>query len=292
MRLLSAADVRAAITMPEAIEAMRTAFAQLASGAARVPPRLALETPHGVTLSMPAYTPGMLTVKVVCVNPGNREAGLAAIQGAVLACHPVTGVPLALIDGPSLTQWRTGAATGLATSLLARPEAASLVIFGAGAQSAQQIAGVRAVRELRSVITLRRGDDCTAALAEADIVVTATNSAAPVCSYGQLRPGTHLNAIGAYRTDMRELDEATMAHAKVVVDQRESAVAEAGELQGGVAIHAELGELVLGRRPARETSEELTVFKSVGHGVQDAAIAAAILHGADRLGLGQIFDFG
>lgn len=278
--------------MGEAIAAMRTAFAQLSEGEAVVPPRLAMETPAGVTLSMPAYVPGVVVVKVVSVHPGNARWGRGVVQGAVMVCDDRTGVPRALIEGRSLTALRTGAATGLATDLLARADARRLVIFGAGGQSAQQIAGVRAVREIEEVTVVRRSEDPAAALARADVVVTATSSATPVLAYRMLRPGTHLNAIGAYRPEMRELDEETMMRAKVVVDSREHARAEAGELQGDVAIHAELGEIVRGRREGRTSGEELTVFKSVGNGVQDAAIALAILAGAERLGLGQIFDFG
>ena len=167
-----------------------------------------------------------------------------------------------------------------------------LTIFGAGGQAAQQIAGVRAVRPIAEVRIVRRGEDPSHALAGADIVVTATNSAQPVFSSDQLPDGTHINAIGSYRPDLRELDAATMARATVVVDQRESARAEAGELQGDVAIHPELGEIVLGRHPGRRRPNQVTVFKSVGNAAQDAAIAQAILIAAETLGLGQIFDFG
>jgi ornithine cyclodeaminase/alanine dehydrogenase-like protein (mu-crystallin family) len=289
MRILTAADVAEALTMREAIAAMRSAFAQLSSGAAVVPARTATPTGGGVTLTMPAYLPdGALSVKVVSVNPHNPAVGLATIQGAVLVLDPRTAVPLALIEGRSLTALRTGAATGLATDLLARPDARILTIFGAGGQSAQQIAGVCAVREIEEVRVVRRGE--TADFDRVDIIVTATNSAVPV--FRDPPAGVHINAIGSYRPDMRELDEATMAAAKVVVDSREHARAEAGELQRDTAIHAELGEVVLGKRPGRTGRDEITVFKSVGNAAQDAAIARAILAGAEARGLGQIFDFG
>lgn len=295
MRLLTAADVAQALTMTEAIAAMRIAFVQISSSAAQVPPRVATPSPRGVTLTMPAYLSdrdGALAVKVVSVYPGNRQHGLAAIQGAVLVLDPATGQPQALIDGPSLTALRTGAATGLATDLLAHPDAGVLTIFGAGGQSAQQIAGVRAVRSLRDVRLLRRGDAAASALRDTDIVVTATNSPTPVFPFADLPAGVHVNAIGSYRPEMRELDAETIAHAKVFVDCRHAARAEAGELQGEVPIHAELGELLAGTRPGRTGPEELTVFKSVGHAAQDAAIARAIFEAACEHGLGQIFDFG
>jgi ornithine cyclodeaminase/alanine dehydrogenase-like protein (mu-crystallin family) len=295
MRLLTAADVAQALTMPEAIAAMRLAFSQISSGAAQVPPRVATPSPRGVTLTMPAFLPdseGALAVKVVSVYPENRQHGLSAIQGAVLVLDPATGRLQALIDGPALTALRTGAATGLATDLLARPDARILTIFGAGGQSAQQIAGVRAVRPLSDIRILRRHHSPSAALRDSDIVVTATNSPTPVFPFADLPAGVHVNAIGSYRPEMRELDAETIAHAKVVVDCRHAARSEAGELQGEVPIHAELGELLAGTQPGRTRPEELTVFKSVGHAAQDAAIARAILSAAQAQGLGQIFDFG
>lgn len=298
MLILTADDIAQALTMPEAIAAMRSAFRQISSGAApdvaTVPPRVATPTPAGVTLSMPAYLPeqGALVVKVVSVHPGNAARGLATIQGAVLLLDAHTGELKALLDGRSLTALRTGAATGLATGLLARPEAAVLTIFGAGGQSAQQIAGVQAVRAIREVRVVRRGDPAAVALAGADIVVTATNSATPLFAFEDLPAGVHINAIGSYRPDIRELDAETMRRATVIVDATESARAEAGELQGGVTIHAELGQIVAGLHPGRTRSDEVTVFKSVGHAAQDAAIAHAIVLAAEVRGLGQIFAFG
>jgi len=295
MRILTSADIALAITMPEAMEAMRRAFLQISSGEWMVPPRLAMPTPHGVTLSMPAYLPptaatgGVVTVKVVSVNSGNAKLGVGVIQGAVLVFDDRTGIPRALIEGRALTALRTGAATGLATDLLARKDARELTIFGAGGQAEQQINGVRAVREITKLTVVRRGD-VSGRLK--DIVVTATNSPIPVFRAEQLDPGTHINAIGSYRPEMRELDEATMTRAKVIVDSREASRAEAGELQGGVPVHAELGEILSGRVTGRVGPEEVTVFKSVGNAVQDAAIAAAILESAERRGLGQIFAFG
>jgi len=298
MRILTADDIAQALTMREAIAAMRSAFRQISSGAApdvaTVPPRVATPTPEGITLSMPAYLPEQraLAVKVVSVHPGNAARGLATIQGAVLLLDAQTGELKALLDGRSLTALRTGATTALATELLARPESAVLTIFGAGGQSAQQIAGVRAVRAIREVRVVRRGDPAAVALAGADIVVTATDSATPLFAFEDLPPGVHINAIGSYRPDMCELDNETMHRATIVVDATESARAEAGELQGDVTIHAELGQIVAGLHPGRTRSDELTVFKSVGHAAQDAAIAHAIVVAAEARGLGQIFAFG
>lgn len=297
MRILSSADVAKALTMREAIAAMRHAFPLLSSGAAVVAPRVATPTAEGVTLSMPAYLPAhagrpaALTVKVVSVMPRNSARGLPVVQGAVLVLDDRSGAPVGLIDGRSLTALRTGAATGLATDLLARSDARTLVIFGRGGQSQQQIQGVQAVRPIASPTVLHRGDDPSLALRTADIVVTATNSTTPVFRFDQLAAGVHVNAIGSFRPDMRELDPATMAAGKVFVDSRESAQAEAGELQDGVRIHGELGELVLGLCTGRTAAGELTIFKSVGNAAQDAAIAQMLLASAEANGLGREVDF-
>ena len=266
--------------MPEAIATMRSAFSQLSSGDARVPIRGLLESRSGVTLTMPAYLAGThaLAVKVVSV--------FQKIHGAVLVLNPDTGRAEALLDGASVTAWRTGAASGLATDLMAKPDARVLVIFGAGAQAPRQIEAVRAVRPIQEVRTIRRG--ASFSLADADVIVTATNSAVPLFPFSSLPPSVHLNAIGSFRHDLRELDDETMRRAAVVVDQREAALAEAGEIiQSGCDIHAELGELV-DKTKSLPSDRPITVFKSVGNAAQDAAIAQLILAKARSLGLGQV----
>jgi ornithine cyclodeaminase len=226
---------------------------------------------------------------------------------------------LALLDGATLTAVRTGAAAGLATDRLARPEAATVALFGAGAQARTQLeavchvrairrgwvvarrpeSAVRLVEELRGrgpiPADLRVAATPAEALAEADVVCTATTSRTPVFAGRDVRPGTHVNGVGSFTPEMQEVDAELVARALVVVDARESALAEAGDLvvplrEGRIApehIHAELGEIVTGRRPGRSDAQQITFFKSCGLAVQDAVAAGRALARARQLGLGR-----
>jgi ornithine cyclodeaminase len=324
MLVLSADDVRQALPMADAIGAMRDAFLALAEGRADVPERIHLpvEAHDGVNLVMPAYLQDdaeALALKVVSLYGGNAARGLPRIHAAVLALEPETGRPVALIEGTTLTALRTGAASGLATDLLARPESRTAAIFGAGPQARTQLEAVCTVRRIERAwvhdpdrskaeefvramagkapvpLDLRAAENPGKALAEADIVCTATTAGQPVFADADLKPGTHINAIGSYQPQVQEIPPETVRRARVVVDSREAALAETGDLiqpieQGLIDpehIHAELGELVLGSTPTRSDDEEITLFKSVGVAVQDAAAARAALARAAQLGLGQ-----
>ncbi|WP_448594207.1 ornithine cyclodeaminase family protein [Thermoflexus hugenholtzii] len=311
LSFFTAEDIRRALPMREAIEAMRAAFIAFSEGRAHIPQRLSISIPEqeGITLVMPGYVPpDALGLKVVSVFPRNPARGLPTLSALVVMLDPETGAPAALLDGAFLTAWRTGAASGLATDLLARPDAESLALIGAGAQARTQLLAVAAVRSLRRVrvysrtparaqalIEEMRGQEGIpedialaptpeAAVAEADIVCTATNSSVPVFDGRALRPGTHINAIGSFTLEMRELDEETFRRAaRVVVDSRAAALAEAGEvvwaIQRGILREAdlvELGEIAAGRRPGREGPEEITLFKSVGLAVQDLVAAQRV----------------
>ncbi len=321
LRLLSERDVRQAVTMPEAIEAMRLAFGQLSAGEAVAPVRtaIAVERHGGTALFMPAYLKGSdgLGAKLVSVFPGNAGHGLPTIAGVLVMEDAWTGRPIAVIEAGYLTALRTGAASGLATALLARPEAGVLALFGAGAQARTQLEAVAAVRSLREVrvvtrdpahaagfIEMMRGQpgiperllatSPDAALRDADIVVTATTATTPLFPGEALAPGAHINAVGSHTPGARELDETTVLRSKVVVDSRAACLQEAGDLllpvQAGrwsaERIHAELGEIVLGRTPGRTSPDEITLFKSVGLAVQDIAIGQVVLRKAEALGLG------
>ncbi len=317
--ILTAADVRSAVDMPEAIDAMREAFAALSRGEATVPLRVSLDTERGVVLVMPAHLPSVAAAgaKVVSVHPGNRALGLPSIHAAVLLVDPATGAPTALMDGASLTALRTGAAGGLAAELLAREDARVVALFGAGVQARSQLEAVRCVRaidEVRIVSRTRasaralaaevRGcrayavDDAAEALSGADIVITATSSATPVFPGGRVAPGTHVTGVGSYTPRMQEVDADLVSRAVVVVDQREAALREAGDLIHAVEsgrwkaeeIHAELGEIVAGSKPGRVSPEEITFFKSVGNAAQDMALARRVVDAAARLGLGTEVD--
>jgi ornithine cyclodeaminase len=320
LRILSGADVHAALPMPAAIEAMRRAFGQLSAGQAVMPIRSRLHTEQGLTLLMPAYLrrSGDFAVKVVSVYNDNPAQGLPAVLGAVLVIDPNTGLVRALIDGASLTGQRTGAGGGLAADLLARKDARMVGLFGASVQARVQLQAVMAVRAIEQVRVLSRHLETAQKLAEevaawpgarpprvtiassprevvqdADIVITATSSETPVFDGHDLKPGAHVTGIGTHTATTREVDEATVRRAsKIVVDSREAALAEAGDiLIPGAPIYAELGELVNGVQPGRQSDDEITFFKSVGLAVQDAAAAGAVLAEAEARGLGTVVEW-
>jgi ornithine cyclodeaminase/alanine dehydrogenase-like protein (mu-crystallin family) len=320
LRILSADDVRRALPMAEAVEAMKSAFAQLSVGRANVPLRTPLEVPahNGVTLFMPAYLADddQMAIKIVSVFNDNPAQGLPLIHALVVVVDATTGIPRAAIDGTYLTALRTGAVSGAATDLLSRPDARTVAIFGAGAQGRTQLEAVCAVRPIERAwvfdvdtdgaaiyademttgtsLPVEAAESATEALRQADIVCTATTSSTPVFDDADLRPGAHINAVGAYTPGMQEIPVATVIRAKVVVDHTESSMAEAGDLlipisQGLIAedhIYAELGEITAGRKPGRQPEDDVTLFKSVGVAVQDVAAAARVLAAAERLDLG------
>ena len=265
IRVLSADDVRRALTARDAVDAMRVAFGELSGGTATVPVRSHLESARGLMLVMPVVLAGQpaLGTKVVSVFPDNPARGEPAVQGAVLLLDAETGRARALLDGASLTEIRTAAGSALATELLAPADVDVLAVFGAGAQGRSHVellARTRRLREVRIVsrsgasaerlaarlsedsATLVPDDDSgpppivravrdpAAALDGARLVVTATNSTRPVFDAHRLEPGAHVNAVGSYRPDMQELDADVLRRARVVVGQREAAWQEAGDL--------------------------------------------------------------
>lgn len=322
MRIMTADDVRAALPMSAAIEAMRTAFRALAEGRVAMPQRTALTPPgaQGTLLVMPAALsePGSLGAKLVTVFPQNRARGLPLVGAVVLLIDAVSGRPNALLEGAALTALRTGAASGLATDLLARPEARTAAIFGTGVQARTQLEAVCTVRQVERVWVVSRTREhaerfaremagrapvpphvevmasARRAVAGADIVCTATGASSPVFDGADVRPGTHVNAIGSFTRDMRELDPGLLPRARVVVDQREAARREAGEviacLEAGTLAPSdlvELGEVVASRAAGRGSAAQVTVFKSVGLAVQDVVAAEAALAAARARHLGR-----
>lgn len=318
--VLRAADVLRACPMSDAIAAVGAGFAALSQGRATVPLRLAVPLAEaGVALTMPAALAGSscYSVKVVTVAPANRGAGRPLVGATVLLGDARSGAPLALLDGTSLTALRTGAAGGVAAGVLSRPESAVVALFGAGAQARAQLQALAAVRPLREVrVVTRDPAHCTAfqtwaaadpavgrlamsprsareALAGADVVVTATTSRTPVFPGAALGPGVHVTAVGSYTPEMRELDDATLRGARLVVDQRAAALAEAGELHGRTADEVvELGEVLAGTARGRTDPAERTIFKSVGNAIQDLVVASRVYVRARELGLGEEIAFG
>ncbi|KPJ73928.1 MAG: hypothetical protein AMS14_06110 [Planctomycetes bacterium DG_20] len=325
MQVLDAADVRRALPMADAIEAMKAAFAALSSGRAVVPERIHLAVgPHdGVSLVMPARVDDAggqtVAVKVISLFDRNAERGLARVQAAVLVLEAETGRPVALLEGAALTAIRTGAASGAATDLMARPDSRTAAILGAGVQARTQLEAVCTVRPIETVwvydpaagaaealvaemagrgpvpADVRHAADAREAVTGADIVCAATTSHAPVFADADLKPGAHVNAIGSYQPHVQEVPPETVVRARVVVDSRRTALAETGDLiqpiRAGLItadhVRAELGELVLGRAKGRTSDDEITLFKAVGIAVQDAVAARAALARAEQLGLGQ-----
>ncbi len=325
MIILNGPAVRRALPMDQSVEAMKSAYAALSDERAEVPLRARLPVaPHeAVSLFMPAFVQvpqgEALAVKVVSLYPKNLERGLPLIHAAVLVLEADTGRPLALLEGSTLTAIRTGAASGAATDLLAPEKCRVAAIFGAGVQGHTQLKAVCTVRRIQSVWVydkdtskaealvaemagrepipndLRVASSPQQAVTDADVICTATTSQSPVFNHSDLKPGVHINGVGAYTPDMQEIPSKTVAAARVVVDSRSAALEEAGDLiipiQEGLInenhIHAELGEIILGVKAGREHPGQLTFFKSVGIAVQDAMAAQLALQNAARLGLGQ-----
>lgn len=319
VRIVSAPDLERLVPMRDAIEAVRSGFLSLASGRARVPLRVQLETPSGVMLWMPAAVEGHgFGVKSVAVFPENPSRGLPTIHAAFLLQDLDTGRPVGLVEGACLTALRTGAATGLATELLARKDARIVALLGCGAQAGRQLEAVCVVRDVTQVrvysptpgrreafaawareqpwvrgASVFAAPSPSAAVRGADVVVTATTSRTPVFSADDLSPGAHVNAIGAFTPQMREVPPDVVRSARVVVDSLEAARAEAGDLilaeqEGAFQWEraVELGRLAADPSLGRRSPDEITLFKSVGLAVQDVVVAALALHRAKEQGVG------
>ena len=317
IRILSASDIREALPMPKAIDAMRHAYSQLSAGKAIAPPRQHLSTDKGVTLIMPAYLPehSEFVIKVVSVYDNNPNLGLPRITATVLVLDPSTGTPKAFMDGASLTAIRTGASGGAAADLLARQDAKTVGLFGAGVQARAQLQAVMAIRDIACVNLISRTRASAQQLAteisewtdapevnlvpnpqqvveDADIVICATTSATPLFDGNALQPGTHITAVGTFVPEKREVDTTTIRRAhRIVVDSREACLEEAGDLIiPNAEIDAEIGEILNGDKPGRQSDEEITFFKSVGVSVQDAVAGAAVLAEAEAKGLGIVVE--
>lgn len=319
IRILSSADVRTALPMPEAVAAMRDAYSQFSAGKVTAPPRQHISTENGVTLLMPAHLPERdeFGIKVVSVYDGNPDLDLPRIAATVLLLDPATGIPKAFMEGSSLTALRTGAGGGVAADLLARQDAETVGLFGAGVQARTQLQAVMAVRHVRHVTLISRTQTSAERLAaeiatwedppavqlaatseqvvsDADIVICATTAGTPLFDGNALRPGTHVTAVGTFIPEKREVDTLTISRAnRIIVDSREACLAEAGDLIiPNADIDAEIGEIVNGTAAGRSSTDDITFFKSVGVAVQDAVAGAAVLAAAEAKGLGTLVDIG
>ena len=326
LRVLNAEEMSRALDMAELIEGMKLAYRRLSAGQAEMPlrSRIMLPKQEGVLLTMPAALPGegKLAVKMVSVFGKNPERLLPLIHALVMVFDAETGAPEALMDGEVLTAKRTGAGTGAATDLLARGDASQVAILGSGAQARTQLEAVCSVRNIKKarVYSLNykhalkfveelRGqgsipealdpvESAKAAVSGADIICAATTSTTPVFNYRDLKPGAHVNGVGSFQSFMQEIDSETVKNSLVLVDSKESALSETGDLAVPIReriitrdhIHAELGEVLNGTRSGRSTPEQTTFFKSCGVAVQDAVAADMALNRARELKLGRIIE--
>ena len=301
MRFVSAEEIDAALNFPVLIDALEQAFL----GAYAAPPRhhhvMPCEgEPDATHLLMPAWGDGALGVKIVNVFPGNGARGLSAVQGVYVLQNGRTGETHAVMDGTRLTLWRTAAASALAARRLAREGASRLTLLGAGALApflARAHASVRPIREIvvwnhrpegakllsarltRDGFDARAETDLQTAVASADVVSAATLSATPLIRGAWLRPGQHVDLVGAFNMSMREADDLALQRARVFVDTP-AALSEGGDVaqairDGALARSAVVGDLAgLARgSPGRETADEITLFKSVGASIEDLAAA-------------------
>lgn len=306
MQVFDAAATRAAIPIGELLDAVEGAFRDVAAGRDRSPLRMHVALPDGDLLLMPGVREGGAgsTVKLVTITPANASRGLPTIHAAVTWLDATTGEPRAVFDGATITVMRTGAASGVATRLLARTDARVLGMLGAGAQAAWQVRAVLAARPIEEVrvfarnetrrrafadalasdlgpsVTVRAVPDAEAAVRGTDVVCAVTTSSEPVFDAAWIDPGCHVNGVGAYRPDMVELPPELFGRAALTaVDAHAAAMAEAGDVLAGIASGtlAESALVEIGRVDrawaASRDPQAITVFKSVGLAIQDVAAA-------------------
>lgn len=297
---IGARELEEILTVSQAIEVLKRAFT---AEQPKNPLRTHLDVSGGELLLMPASGEEGLGVKLVTLAPENPGRGLPFLHSIYVLFSPQSLEPKLTVDGAALTALRTSAVSALATKYLARPDSSLLVLFGAGVQANAHLDAMMAVRPIRRVRVVSRSPQAAERLAQraralhldadvagsetvsdADIVCTCTTSDSPVFDGGLLPDGAHVNAVGAYRPDRRELDDVTIGRAKIVVETRGAALAEAGDIIIPIErnvitdsdIVADLGEVVRGAI-VRTSSDQVTVFKSVGVAFEDLAVAGAVL---------------
>lgn len=310
MLILTRSEIESLLDADLLREAIAAALADLSAGRMSMPTRIAALVPErdGLLAAMPAYLPSAraLTTKLVSLFPHNIDR--PTHQAVIVAFDPATGAPVALLDGEAITAARTAAASAVATDLLARRDAVVLAILGTGVEARAHLRAVPRVRRFREIlvagrdrakaealaresasgVTARAAASFEEAVRAADVICATTHSPDPVVRRAWLRDGAHVNSIG-YNTAGREVDEDTVAGALVVVESRAAALAAppsgSNDLNWPIRdgritkdhVHAELGEIVSGSRPGRANDRQITLYKSVGVAVEDAAAAALVL---------------
>ena len=313
MIVLSQSEVQELLDLDELVDALAAAHVDLSAGDASMPPRIAaFAEQDGLLGVMPAYLPSAgLACKLVTLFPRNRDRHTH--QALICLFDEENGTPIALMDGTYITATRTAAGSALATRLLAREDAHVLAILGAGVQARTHAKALGRVREFTEIRVASRDranaeqlaeeiggqavDSWEEALRGADVVAATTHSAEPIVLREWLSPGVHVNSVGANPSGSGEVDAATIAEALVAVESRDSTLAPppAGAPEFMAGDHGdvvELGELVSGARPGRTSPEQITLYKSVGVAVQDAAAAALVLVAARERSVGHEIELG
>ncbi len=328
--ILKEKDIRDVFTMKDAIQAAKDALEIYSKGGSNIPLRTNLDVPseEGQSLYMTGYAQeaDALGVKIVSVYPNNRKKGIPSVPATMVLLNETTGEVCSMMDGTYLTTIRTGAVAGAATDLLANKDAEIFALFGTGGQAQSQLEAVLTVRDIKEVrvfdidptqaqefvgrmteqfkgkfkaqlIVAQTADE---AIANADIITSATTTTKPTFNGQLVKKGAHINGVGSFQPHMQELDEYIITHAdKVYVDTRDGVLNESGDLiipiQKGSCtedvVTGELGELILGKIPARDSNEEITLFKTVGSAVLDIVTARRIYEKAVEKGVGQIIEF-
>jgi len=322
--VIRAAEIRDLLRMTECIEVMDRAMRAFSSGEVIAPSRIIapLGSDSGYFILMPGemQSPPVYGVKIVGLHPGNPAQGRPAVQGFVTLFDRNTGAPIALVDGAEITTIRTAAASALATRELARQDASSHGIFGAGVQAASHLDSVCSVRDIQHVRIWARDKEKArqfaqqhgertgimvsavkdpAEAAACDIVSLTTNSPVPVLRGAWLQAGTHLNLVGAHEPHDREADSDAVANSGIYVDSRQGALKEAGDIlipisEGKIKqqhIIGEIGEVLLGKAPGRLDRQQITMYKSLGMIAQDLFAAEHVLNNARKSGKGQFVEF-
>ena len=289
-------QVRQHLRMEELIPAMEKALIDFSDGKVTQPVRsvITVDPPGGFLGLMPALAEG-LGVKIVTFYPSNAERGIPTHMATIFLVDPETGAPLAIMDGRLITEMRTAAVSAAATKLLASPNAKVLTILGSGVQARSHVEALRLIRNFEEVRVWSpssehaerfakeigaRAMPAEAAVRDADVIVTATSSKMSILHGAWLKPGCHVNAVGACRPDWRELDDDAMANV-VFVDSRAGAMKESGDIiLSGAKIYAEIGEALSGKVDSHRN--ETTIFKSLGMAVEDIAAAMLVYRAAKK----------
>ncbi|MBM3897187.1 MAG: alanine dehydrogenase [Thaumarchaeota archaeon] len=323
--ILNRSDIKALVTLDEIVTAVKDAFVQKSEGKVQMPAKnfLFFKNYQGDLRSMPSYLEGsdIAAVKIVNSHPENRAKGIPSVMGVTVLVSPETGAPLCIMDATLLTALRTGAASCIATDLLARKEAHIFGMVGAGAQAQAQLEAIVKVRDIKYMKVfdrvISRAKEFTSHMSQifgsihievattvadavkgSDIVTTITPTKAPIVMDAWVEEGVHINAVGADAPGKQELDPKILKRAKVVVDDLEQA-SHGGEINVPISsgimnagdVYAEIGDLITGKKSARTSDKEITMFDSTGLAIQDAASAAAVYKKALQRKVGLLLDF-